>query len=65
MLDFDDNIDLDVLFDSLSLGKGEPKSSDVIRGNISSNPEVSTADIQELSCTGVDLFVFDNPADQS
>ncbi len=63
MQNIDENIDLDALFDSLSIvGSITSKAADV---TIVSHPGTITADIQELSALDGDLYLFDSPPDQS
>jgi hypothetical protein len=63
MQNIDENIDLDALFDSLSIGGSTTnKASDVA---MVSHPGAITAEIQELSALDCDLFLFDSPPDQS
>lgn len=66
MQSFDENIDLDVLFDSLSIDEEAP-SSKVANVTVAavSRPGLMTTEVQELSSLGGDLFLFDTPPDQS
>ncbi len=67
MQNIDENIDLDALFDQLSIG-GAPSSSraaDATKADIAPHLCGITAEVQELSSLGEDLFLFDTPPDQS
>jgi hypothetical protein len=62
----DENIDLDALFDVLNIGESKPaKPEGAAKAAASSQPEVKTADIQQLLSLDGDLFLFDSPTDQS
>lgn len=63
MLDFEETIDLDALFDTLNLvvaQSGAPQAA-----SVTPSSSIETPEVQELSTLGVDLFLFDSPADQS
>lgn len=62
---FEENIDLDALFDSLSIS--EPKSdgsSGALKGAALSAPVIEIPDVREISALNVDMFLFDPPMDQ-
>lgn len=67
MFDSELNIDLDALFDSLSIPAPQVDSSpDTQQKRVaSSKPGVEMPEVGGVSAIEVDLFLFDSPADQS
>jgi hypothetical protein len=66
MFDFEQNIDLDALFDSLSIPVPQVDSSPGSSKRAAfSNSGAELPEVDEVSTIEVDLFLFDNPADQS
>ncbi len=68
MLNFDDKIDLDALFDSLNIGEAHPvnETADSSQIGATSNSGVDAIEIHELSALdAAGLFQFDMPTDQS
>lgn len=66
MLDFEENIDLDALFDSLSISGPQLDGSYAPPKKLaSSNFGVEMPESGDVSAIEVDLFLFDHPADQS
>ena len=66
MLDFEENIDLDALFDSLNVDStragvvADQSNKAILPDSGAENPE-----FQQLNHIEVDMFLFDNPTDQS
>jgi hypothetical protein len=66
MFDFEQNIDLDALFDSLSIPVPRvDNDTGPQKKLVSSNPGMELPEVDGVSTIEVDLFLFDNPADQS
>jgi hypothetical protein len=66
MLDFENNIDLDALFDSLSISVPQVDDSSASpKKALFSDSGVEISEVREVSTIDVDLFLFDHPADQS
>ena len=66
MQSFDDNIDLDALFDMLNIGN-EPagKTADAAGKAFVSHLDPTTHQVQDLSPFEADHFIVDLPIDQS
>jgi hypothetical protein len=66
MQNFDDNIDLDALFDSLNIAAApSDTASNAAMTLPASKPDVKEVEIQDISSLEGDLFLFDTPSDQS
>lgn len=67
MLDFEEKIDLDALFDTLNLAVAQsnaPQAASVTHSSLA-NSSAEVPGIQELPSLGVDPFLFDTSSDQS
>ena len=66
MLDFEENIDLDALFDSLNVSSPRADvGSFPSKESVLSKSEGLNSEFQQICTTELDLFLFDNPADHS
>jgi hypothetical protein len=67
VLDFDEKIDLDALFDTLNLAMAQSHAPQTASGTHFSltNSSTEVPGIQELSSFGGNLFPFDASSDQS